>query len=372
MQSDPVALARRLIRFPSLNPPGDERACALFVARHLAGLGFSVEAYEFAPGRPSLVARLDGTAGEPPLAFTGHLDVVPAGAAEWRFPPFDGTVTDGVLHGRGACDMKSGIAAFITAAARLRARAATFRRGLTFVITAGEETGCEGAFDLARRGVLGAAALLIVAEPTALRPVIAHKGSLRVAVAARGRTAHSSMPEEGDNAVVKAAEWIARLAAHRFPRTHPLLGRTTAVTTTVAGGQNINSVPDLASFTVDLRTLPDDDHAGLIATLRGLFGPEAAIDVVTDFKGFATEPDDPALAPLLDTLAERAGCAATPAGAPYFTDASALVPGFAGAPAVVIGPGEPAQCHRTDEHCCVRQIEEATAIYEEVMRRMCV
>lgn len=141
MPSDVVSLAQALIRFQSLNPPGDEKPCVEFVADHLEKLGFSVLRYEFAPGRPSLVARLEGADDLKPLAFTGHLDVVPIGAAPWKFPPFDAVIDDGMLHGRGSCDMKSGIATFITAAARLIAQGARLRRGLTFVITAGEETG---------------------------------------------------------------------------------------------------------------------------------------------------------------------------------------------------------------------------------------
>lgn len=372
MPSDVVSLAQALIRFQSLNPPGDEKPCVEFVADHLEKLGFSVLRYEFAPGRPSLVARLEGADDLKPLAFTGHLDVVPIGAAPWKFPPFDAVIDDGMLHGRGSCDMKSGIATFITAAARLIAQGARLRRGLTFVITAGEETGCEGAFDLARRGALGEAELLIVAEPTSNRPVIAHKGSLRVAVSAAGRTAHSSMPHEGDNAISKIVAWIARLETHRFEKEHALLGRTTAVTTTITGGQNINSVPDSASFTVDFRTLPDDDHAAIVGWLGELFGEGAAIRVVTDFPGFSTRPDEAAIAPVLEIIGQRLGGRPQPIGAPYFTDASALVPGFGNVPTVVIGPGESAQCHKTDERCPVSDIETALSIYEELIRRLCL
>ena len=99
---------------------------------------------------------------------------------------------------------------------------------------------------------------------------------------------------------------------------------------------------------------------------------QADIDVVTDFKGFSTDPDDGAIAPLFAILAKRLGKSPTPIGAPYFTDASALVPGFANVPTVVIGPGKSAQCHKTDERCSVSDIDDATAIYEELMRRLCL
>jgi succinyl-diaminopimelate desuccinylase len=371
MLNDAVALAQKLVAFPSANPPGDEKACADFVAQLLEDRGFTVERYEFAPGRPSLVARIGGT-NLKPLCFTGHLDVVPVGNAAWSYPPFAAVIADGKLHGRGSADMKSGVAAFITAACDVLNRSARLTRGLTFVITAGEETGCQGAFDLARRKVLGEAELLIVAEPTSNRPVAAHKGSFRVAVTARGKSAHSSMPQEGDNAIVKAMAWIAALQAHRFDEAHPLLGTPTAAVTTFTGGQAINVIPDSARFTADFRTLPGQDHAALLEELRGMFGPEAEIVVLTDFPGYATSPDEPAVQPLLDLLEQRLGARPAPAGAPYFTDASALVPGFGGAPTIVIGPGQADQCHKTDEHCALSDIHDAVVLYRDLIERLCV
>jgi succinyl-diaminopimelate desuccinylase len=366
-----VELARNLVRFPSLNPPGEEKACADYVANLLEQAGLEVERHEFAPGRPSMVARLRGASDLKPLAFTGHLDVVPLGEKPWSAPPFAADIRDGKLFGRGSSDMKAGVAAFV-AAAIAQTKAKTPRRGITLVITAGEETGCQGAFHLARIGALGPAELLIVAEPSSNLPIIAHKGSVRLRISAKGRTAHSSMPELGDNAISKIAEWIRRIEAVRFDdHSHPLLGSTTACVTTVAGGQNINSVPDSAVFTVDFRTVPSHDHRELVAGIRRLCGDEASIEIVTDFKGFATAPDDRAIEPLMTILADRMGGRPIPTGAPYFTDASALVPGFDNVATVVIGPGEAAQCHQTDEFCYVHRIDEAFEIYSALIRRMC-
>lgn len=371
MPIDAVSLAQQLIRFPSLNPPGLEKDCAAFIARLLSERGFSVESYAFAEDRPTLVARIPGTGSGKPLCFTGHIDVVPVGTIPWTFPPFAGIVHEGRLYGRGASDMKAGVAAFIAAACTVLEDGHPFHRGLTLVITAGEETGCEGAFHVGREKVLGPADLLIVAEPTSNAPIFAHKGSLRVIVTARGRTAHSSMPEEGQNAVAKAAAWIQALGTLDFGARHPLLGTTTACVTTIRGGENINSVPDWAEFSIDIRTLPEQEHGQLLDALKALFGPEAEIRVVTSFPGFSTSVDDPAAAPLLALLHERTGVAAEPAGAPYFTDASALVPAFDDVATVVIGPGEAAQCHKTDEHCRVDRIEEAQALYTDLIRRLC-
>jgi succinyl-diaminopimelate desuccinylase len=372
MAVDCVGLAQELVQFPSLNPPGEEKACIDHLAGLLADGGLQVDTYEFAPGRPSLVARIAGSGDGKPLCFTGHVDVVPLGASAWKQDPFGRDIVDGKLNGRGATDMKGGVAAFVAAVLSQLQEDKPFRRGITLVITAGEETGCEGAFHLARLGVLGEAALLVVAEPSSNLPIVAHKGSMRLIVSATGVTAHSSMPELGDNAIDKVARWVHLLSKHRFAiPDHPLLGKSTAAVTTITGGQNINSVPDAARFTVDFRTIPDHSHADLLAEMDDLFGPDAAIEKVTDFPGFSTDPEDPALAPLMDILTDRLRHRPSATGASYFTDASALVPAFGHVPTVVLGPGELDQCHRTDEFCFVDRIEEASDIYGELIRRMC-
>lgn len=202
---------------------------------------------------------------------------------------------------------------------------------------------------------MGDAELLIVAEPSSNLPIIAHKGSVRLRITATGRTAHSSMPELGDNAVSKITDWVKRIEALTFDdHSHPLLGKTTACVTIIFGGQNINSVPDAAGFTVDFRTVPSHGHSNLVAAIRRLCGPEATIDVVTDFPGFATAADHPAIASVMHILADRLSEMPTPTGAPYFTDASALVPGFDHVATVVIGPGR--------RHNAIRPTSSVTSI----------
>ena len=142
-----------------------------------------------------------------PIAFTGHTDTVPLGAQPWSVPPHEGLVKEGRLWGRGSSDMKSGVAAFVAAALRHAARLEG-TAGVVLYITAGEETGCEGAFALARRGMQGQAGALVVAEPTSNRPLCGHKGALWLKATTRGVTAHGSMPDQGVNAVYAAARAV--------------------------------------------------------------------------------------------------------------------------------------------------------------------
>ena len=366
-----LAVAQDLIRLPSTNPPGEEAACIAYLAKRIEGSGFAVETYEFAPGRPSLVARLSGRSNDAPLCFTGHVDVVPLGAKPWSQAPFGGDIVDGKLYGRGSADMKAGVAAFVEAAREFAVN--SVNRGLTLVITSGEETGCEGAFDLARRGVLGKAALLIVAEPSSNELILAHKGSLRLAVTARGKTAHSSMPELGDNAIYRAVEWIGQLERLSLPETrHPLLGAPTMSVTTIHGGLNINSVPDAVTFTIDFRSLPTNRHEDLRDRVRQVIGSVGEIVTVADLPGFSTAVDHVAVAPVIASYERMFARTPVPRGAPYFTDASALTPGFGDVPTVVIGPGDMDQAHQTDEHCVVSRLEDLFEIYRDLIGRMCL
>lgn len=171
-------LTRELLHLNTINPPGQERTCAERLARVLEVAGFAVRSYALAPDRTSLVARLGGSSDRAPLCFTGHIDTVPLGAAPWTRDPFAGELDGGRLYGRGSSDMKSGVAAFVTAACRLADRLEG-TPGLVLVIVAGEETGCEGSQHLTTiAGALGRAGAIVVGEPTGNHPCVGHKGML--------------------------------------------------------------------------------------------------------------------------------------------------------------------------------------------------
>jgi succinyl-diaminopimelate desuccinylase len=367
-----LELTRELLRFDTINPPGAEGICARQVGRLLEDGGFSVTYHELPDERPSLVARIGGASARPPLCFTGHLDTVPLGARPWRHDPFAGEVADGRLYGRGASDMKSGVAAFVTAALRLAPRLAG-TPGLVLVVTAGEETGCQGAQHLAALGgVLGQAGAIVVAEPTGNYPCVGHKGALWLLARTSGVTAHGSMPERGDNAVHKAARAVTRLEWFRFGvPSHPVLGAPTLNVGLINGGMNINSVPDTATIGLDLRTLPEQKHRGVLERLSQYLGDDVRLAPALDLEGVWTDPDDPWIREVFDVTAPVLGARPGVRGAPYFTDASILTPAYGNAPTVILGPGEMGMAHQTDEYCLVRRLDEAVALYEEIARRWC-
>ena len=367
---DPIELTRTLVGFDTINPPGNERPCAENLGGLLDDGGFSVSYHEFAEHRSSLVARIGGSADAAPLCFTGHIDTVPLGAAPWTVDPFAGEISDGKLYGRGTTDMKSGVAAFVVAVLRL-ARELSKGPGVVLVITAGEETGCEGAYHLAGLGdVLGEAGAIVVAEPSSNQPWIGHKGALWLTARTTGVTAHGSMPEQGENAVYMAAHAISKLEDFDFNvARHAVLGKPTFNVGTVHGGLNINSVPDMAEIGIDIRTTPDQDHAAIRSHLTGYLGDSVVLDPIVDVGGVLTDPTNEWMQEVFDVMTGILGSRPESNTATYFTDASALTPAYGGAPTVILGPGEATLAHQTDEYCFTAKIEEAVEAYMEIARR---
>ncbi len=280
--------------------------------------------YSFGEGRVSLVATIGGSGSKLPVCFTGHIDTVPLGAAPWRMDPFAADTDSGMLYGRGTSDMKCGVAAFTVAALGMAKHLAS-TCGVSLVITAGEETGCEGAFHLYRDGVLGRAGALVVAEPTSNYPFVGHKGVLWLRAKTRGVTAHGSMPEKGVNAVYKAAHAASRLEQFRFSNPpHALMGQATLNVGTFHGGLNINSVPDQAEIGVDIRTVPTVDHKQLIRVLAEQLGSEVELETLMDLEAVYTEPRNPWIQSVFEIMTPILGEAPKPRVATYFTDAAAL------------------------------------------------
>jgi len=364
---DPVELTRQLIRFDTINPPGNERRCVEFLAEVLRGGGFDVVLHDLDVDRANLIATLPGETRDAPLVFTGHVDVVPLGTRAWQREPFAAEYVDGRIHGRGSSDMKSGVAAFVCAA--LAVKNDRESPDIMLVITAGEETGCAGASSLVARGGLGRAGAIVVAEPTANAVCAGHKGALWLTATTAGITAHGSMPERGDNAIYKAARVIGRLESFAFDAAaHPVLGRPTLSVNTVRGGININSVPDRTEIGIDIRTVPSVDHGALRHTLQQRVGAEVLIEPFLDLPGVWTSPDVEWVERVVRIVSDATGDTNAPGAATFFTDASVLTPAMGSPRTIILGPGEPGQAHQTDEWCSVMRIGQAVDIYTRLMR----
>ena len=368
---DVVSLTRDLLRFDTVNPPGRERDCAHMAGRLLEEWGFSVQFFEYEEGRTSVVARAGGSDKKAPLCMTGHLDVVPLGTRKWSKDPFAGETEGDRLYGRGSSDMKAGIAAILLAAQAF-AKKLDGTPGLVLVLTAAEEGGCVGSRHLAALPkLMGKAGAIVVGEPTSNYPMVGHKGSIKFHASFKGVSAHGSMPQLGVNAIYKAAKAIQGLEEFHFgAQAHPVMGLPTMNVGTVEGGSGVNLVPDLAKIGVDIRTVPGVDHSILLSRLKDLLS-EGTIEVFADSNAVWTEPDEAWVQRVFEIckpILKEAPAART---APYMTDAANLRKVYAGAPTLILGPGEAAMAHQTDEYCNMERIRQSVAIYEEIIRDWC-
>ncbi|QCO17463.1 acetylornithine deacetylase/succinyl-diaminopimelate desuccinylase family protein (plasmid) [Azospirillum brasilense] len=298
-RDDLVALTRDLIRIPTVNPPGDVYTdCAELLGRRLAGRGFAVEYVraDGAPGdsdrypRTNIVARIEGREPGPCVHFNGHIDVVPAGQG-WTVDPFEGVVKDGRVYGRGACDMKGGIAASIIAVEAILEAGIPFPGALEISGTVDEESGGYGGVGhLATLGYFSRPRVdhVIIPEPLNVdRVCIGHRGVWWAEIETKGRVAHGSMPFLGNCAVRHMGavlhrietELIPRLAAKRtaMPVVPEGARQSTLNINAIHGGQPENHgglpspmVPDRCRMVIDRRYLIEEDPEEVRAEITGI------------------------------------------------------------------------------------------------------
>jgi len=267
--------------------------------------------------------------------------------------------------------MKAGIGGML-AAAKTFAGKLNGTPGVVFVLTAAEEGGCVGSRHLAKLPkLMGRAGAIVVGEPTSNYPMVGHKGSIKFHAAFKGVSAHGSMPQLGVNAIYKAARAIARLEEFQFGvKEHPVMGLPTMNVGTVEGGSGVNLVPDLAKIGVDIRTVPGTDHAELLSRLKNLLS-EGQIEVFADSESVWTEPQEAWVQRVFEICKPILKETPEARAMPYMTDAANLRKVYAGAPTLILGPGEAAQAHQTDEYCHMERIRQSVAIYEAIIRDWC-
>jgi succinyl-diaminopimelate desuccinylase len=363
-------LCCRLVRFKSVNPPGDERAIAAFAADYLREAGLEVELISHGPQRASVLAKLRGQGRKPGLLYSAHLDTVPVGHETWLHDPFSGDVADHKVWGRGSADMKGGMAVIMTMARILAQARLPLEGDLILGLTAGEEVDSLGAMALAGRPNLGPVQAVVVAEPSSNQLYIAEKGALHVEIATYGKTAHGSMPELGRNAVMMMVALLAEL--ERLPIAfdpHPMLGGFTRSINTIAGGIKTNVVPDQCIATVDMRTVPGQNHQDILRRIEELIADfkakitdfSAGVRILNDRPPITTPPDDPMVHHFTDIITQITGRRPIPKGVRYFTDAVAFVPVLK-APMIICGPGQAGLAHQPNEYVEIDKLVESTRI----------
>jgi succinyl-diaminopimelate desuccinylase len=372
-----TAILKELVAIESVNPfyPGGERgevAMTAYLAAFFERLGLRAERQEVLPGRENVFARLETPGASRTLLLESHMDTVtlePVGRS--MVEPVE---RDGRLSGRGSCDTKASLAAMLTALETLVARREELKVNLVVLGSVDEEYLMRGIVHFAAHGPPVDAA--VVGEPTGLNVVRAHKGLVRWEIETRGKAAHTSRPENGDNAIYQMIEAIGALRGALEPklatRSHPLLGRPTFTVATIHGGMGVNIVPERCTITVDRRTLPAERPAEVIeevqAALRDLRAREPGVKVeigepFANIGGLDTAADLPFVR-LAARIASQHGGGGEPVGVPYGTNAAALAE--RGVPTIVLGPGDIAQAHSADEWVELAQVERCAELYTQL------
>jgi acetylornithine deacetylase len=378
-RGDAVALTRELVRIDSRNPslvPGapGEAAVARALAEILRDWGFVVELQDAAPGRPNVIARI-GSPGARSLMFNGHLDVV--GIEGMTHDAWGNGASDTHrIYGRGSSDMKSGIAAMCSAAAR--AADGSLAGEIIVTAVADEEYESLGTRALIERGVRADAA--IVGEPTRLAIMPSHLGFVWIDITTHGRAAHGSRWDLGVDAIRHAGLVLAeidRIDGDDLPkRSHPLLGRPSIHASLIEGGMGMSTYPDKCTVKIERRTIPGEtpahvrreleDACARVAARRPKFRADVTIT-------FSQEPSDVVIdAPIVRALDEALGAVGEVVrveGMTAWTDAALL--NAAGIPAICFGPGDIGLAHAAEEYVLIDEIERATEILARLAIHWC-
>ncbi len=374
-EPDVVAFAQALVRTPSVNDPvhgRSEQAAAGLVAEKMREFGWRPAITSAALGRPNVVATIDGGGGPgKTLLFEGHTDVVTEGSLDsWTVDPFGGEIRDGRLYGRGAADMKSGVAAMLYGVRALQLDG-PFPGRVIVAALADEEGLMIGVHDFVDSGQASGVDGAIVCEPEGGEICPTSKGAIRLRATFHGRMAHGAMPQHGVNPLVPAAAFVQALAdlereLQAEYGEHEHLGLPYVTPTVIRGGDldQINVIPAGATVAADVRTVPGIDHAELINRVRELTDD---VTVLVDRPPVDTPLDDPVVVALARAHTAVTGEPARYGGVPGTTDGTILT-ARAGIPTVVYGPGGKWIAHQADEYVEVDEIVAYTRVYAEAAR----
>lgn len=366
-----------LVRINSVNSAYDdgpgERGVATWIRRFFEQRGIEVREQEVFPNRPNVLVRLPGRDSSRRIVLEAHMDTV--SVQGMTIPPFEPTIADGKLYGRGSCDTKAGLAAMMHAVASIHADGAQPPCDVLLAAVVDEEYSFRGVVKLCEGLVADAA---IVAEPTQLRAVVASKGVLRWRIVVRGKAAHSSKPHLGVNAISHMARIVLAIESDHqrlAPHEHPLLGPATCNVGVIRGGVQVNFVPDECAIEIDRRLLPGERADAVLDHYQNLLDELARehtdLDAVMEPPLLVDEaletPSDSPPARLAGSLLKSMGFDGTPCGVPFGSDASKL--SRQGVPSLIVGPGSIDRAHAAVEYVELDQVQSAFEFYREFCLR---
>ncbi|OQO70233.1 succinyl-diaminopimelate desuccinylase [Enterococcus villorum] len=372
-KEEKISILQEIVRINSVN--GNEGEVAEYLKQLLNRHGIEGKIVSYSDGRDNLVASFENGYQKKVLGLSGHMDVVSAGdESAWTYPPFAAEIQENRLYGRGTTDMKSGLAAMVIAMIELKESGQTFNGTVKLLATVGEEIGELGSEQLTKEGYVDDLDGLIIGEPTNYNLMYTHMGSINYTVISYGKEAHSSMPQEGYNAINHLNEFITRVnekmnrIAEEFQ--NPVLGQPIHNITVISGGNQVNSIPSQARLQGNIRSIPEFSNEKTIALLQKIInelneGAKYQLELKIDYNKIPVKADPDSH--LICCIQEQFEQPLPLVGAAGTTDAAEFTKSSHAFDFVVFGPGVVTLPHQINEYVEIDNYLEMIDKYQAII-----
>ena len=345
-------LLQGLIQIKSVNPPGNENQIANFIKRFLLKNNIHSELVPLEESRSSVIAKIEGEE-ERNITLCGHIDTVRVKEEDWTKPAFQGLIENGKMYGRGASDMKGGVAALLYAVAFLKRKGIVPKKTVQLALTADEEWGYRGAKNLVSGGYFDLTDFLIIAEPSNLQISTGEKGELWIRAKFYGKSAHGSTPEVGINTIIPGSELVVNVTERyeKIFEAETFWGKTSMNIGRFHGGVQVNIVPNYSEIDFDFRVISEEDKEKAMELVRKS-GEKIAKKYKVEFKQEIFNYHPPIFTSLNNPYVEKFLQASGMKEAiitKYCTDGATIIPKKK-IPFIIFGPGDIAQAHQNDEY----------------------
>lgn len=377
--TDAVSLTRELVRIDSTDPGSFEKNIGNFIFDWLSALSVPVIKKEVLPGRYNIMAKIEGKTEDPALVYICHMDTVVVGDG-WTEDPFGADIKEGRLYGRGACDMKSGLACALSAFAEMAQEASRGnipRHSFLFIGTVDEEDFMRGVEDAIKEGWVTQKSFILDTEPTNGQIQVAHKGRSWFEVTVTGITAHASTPHKGADAIAAMAEIISfiRRQISQCP-SHPDLGKSTVTFGCIEGGYRPYVVPDRCKVWIDMRLVPPADTIAACKIITDSIhhaesevpGITASFDITGDRPYIERDDNSLLLKALKSAVEDTTGMPALIGSFPGYTDTAVIAGKLHNSNCMSYGPGDLKLAHKPDEYVPCQDILRCEKVLTRLAR----
>ena len=371
-------LLENILAIPTVNSIDNEGELASFLADYFTKAGVPAQIHKIDAKHANVVARLEGRNPDRTLVLNGHLDTVPYGDLnQWDSDPAQPVEKDGRIFGRGASDMKSGLAMLAFTLADFARRGVKPQSNCLLIGTCDEENGGMGARQVLKDNLLKNPDLILIGEPTGNDLGIAQKGCVWVKITVRGKTSHGAYPSEGINSVEHASQICGKIKEFVEQDFDRILGGATAEITKIIGGVAPNMVPDYCEAVMDIRTVTVHQHKCFLEDISRLLddylkenpGLEAGVEILNNRRAVAAQEDNGAVELLSGIVQKETGKVPKQIGINFFSDASIFTARYPELPVFLFGPGEPELCHKLNESVMLEKYYDAISCLREFLNQ---